>query len=364
MTSQPQWTRRLLFASSLALALSPLSAGLAMAAEKVMWGTPARPTLSAAPMMLAINQGYFDRDGLEIEIVYIQGSGRLLPQIAQREVDIGWPNADILIKSRQPGKDPLPVVFFYNSSRYSVWEVVARADSGIDSIDDLENRTLGVGGMHWGNVPLTMAILTDAGLVPDENISITPVGNGAPAFQALNSGQVDAINLYASMHAILENTGVELNYLPLPDKFTRIFSNGMATHPDTIKERPEMLERFGRAYTKGIIACEANPEFCVRNFWEMYPEQVPQDVSEEVAMEQGLKNLWATLARVVHFPEGGERRFGEFPAGDWENFISVLHETGQIEDGSVDPAVFYTNEFVDAFNDFDKDALIAEVSAQ
>ncbi len=37
--------------------------------------------------------------------------------------------SDVLMISRQPGKDPLPIKYFYNATRESAWEFVVLADS-------------------------------------------------------------------------------------------------------------------------------------------------------------------------------------------------------------------------------------------
>ena len=98
-------------------------------AEKLVFATPSPTSISYAPFAMSFQMGFFKQEGLEVEMVRIRGSGTLIPQIANKSVDIGWPNPDVTIIAAQPGRDRLPVKFYYNHLPKSVWEVIVPADS-------------------------------------------------------------------------------------------------------------------------------------------------------------------------------------------------------------------------------------------
>lgn len=162
------------------------------ASTKLVYGNVTEMTLSQAPMVAAKRLGYFNAEGLEVELMGFKGTGTLIPQMLAGRVDIGYPNPDTLIISREPGKEHLPLKFFYNMTRSSGWEFVVPADSPLKTLQDLDGKTIGVGAMTFGNVPITRAAFKALGV----NATMVPVGIGSAAFLALTSKRIDALNLF------------------------------------------------------------------------------------------------------------------------------------------------------------------------
>ena len=350
------------FAIVAILFVSVAASRLATAAEKVIWAHPSPVSLSYATIFAAMELGFFAEEGIEVENIRLKGSGSVYPQIAQKTVFVGYPNPDILIKTTRKGQDPLPVMFVYNHARSSIWEMVVLAESGIKTLEGLKNKQIAVGGLTWGHIPLTKATLADAGLEVGKTVTLVPTGQGAPAYHALTTKQVSAINQFDTVHANLENAGVKIRRIPLPSKFSTLISNGFAVHRDTVKENPGLIARFGRAVTKGILACEVNPALCIRKFWKRFPALKPTEGTEIEKLGKSIHSMRARLLRVLNFPTGQDRRFGEYSKKNWTDFVKALHETGVIKSADVDVEKFYTNQFVDAYNDFDKKTFIAKIA--
>lgn len=353
LPSTAPW-RRLAAKLCSALALSAASAAGALTPLQI--GQVTTTTLTFAPIIFAENLGFFEEEGIDLEIVEFNGTGTLLPQIVNKRVLIGYPNLDALIISHQPDRDTLPLVFFYNVTRSSAWEVVVPVDSPIGSLADLEGELVGVGALTWGNIPITRAMFADVGLTVGEDVDLQPVGTGAPAFRALTTGQVAALNLFDVQHALLEATGTEIRRLPLQPRFSNLFSNGFITHEDTLREQAPLLAAFGRAVARGTVACEAAPENCVLSFWETYPAQRPTEGDAAENLARGVRVMRARFDKFLTFPEGAARRFGEYPVEGWRDFVAALHEGGQIATTDLDVTAMFTNALVEQFNDFDVEA--------
>jgi len=328
-------------------------------AEVVTVGQATATTLTFGPVYAAEELGYFEEEGIQIENLNFQGASVLMPQVANKEITIGFPGPDPLVVSHQPGRDALPLKFFYNGARESIWEFLVLEDSPLQSLADLKGKTIGVGALANANVPITRAMLREIGLEPTD-YSFMPIGVGAPAFRATENGDVDVYNTFDTNIAAFETTGVALRRLPQDQKYRDLFSNGFIAHEDTIKEKPELLVGFGRALTKGIIVCEENPEFCVTNFYKHLPDLRPTNLSDEEIMRRGLIILQSRLSKYTAFPEGEPRRFGEYSKETWENFVSILHQGGELSTDEIDVSKLYTNELVEEFNNFDIDAVREE----
>jgi len=193
------------------------------------------------------------------------------------------------------------------------------------------------------------------------NVELVPVGVGAPAFLAFREKKVDGLNLFDAQHATLETQGTAIRRLEMPKKYLDLFSNGFIAHEDMLKENPKALAGFGRAFAKGLVACEANREACVRNFWKLYPAQKPAGDEAKVMADQ-IKVMNSRFNKMLAFG-GGPRRFGEYQVQGWRDFVEALHVGGQIQTRDIDIATLYTNDLVAEFNKFDAAAVAARAKA-
>ncbi len=346
---------------ALTVAVTAATVAPAMAQTKVVYGTVTSVTLSQAAVVAAKQLGFFKEEGLDVDVVEFNGTGTLLPQITSKRVHVGYPNPDVLIVSRQPGKDPLPLKFFYNATRESGWEFVVLADSPVKTLADLRGKKIGIGALTFGNVPITKAMFKEMGMEVGRDLELVPVGVGAPAFLAFREKKVDALNLFDSQHATLEGQGTAIRRLAMPQKYRDLFSNGLVAHEDTIKNDPQMLIRFGRAFAKATVFCEANRAACVKTFWQVYPAQKPAG-DEAAAVKQGIAIMNARFDKFLHFPTK-ERRWGEFPAEGWKNFAEALAVGGQITTKDVPVETCYTNALVPEINKFDTAAVVQRAKA-
>lgn len=341
------------------LLAAALAAAPAHAQQKLVFGTVTTVTLSLGIIVAAKQLGYFKEEGLDVDIVEFNGTATLLPQMTAKRVHVGYPNPDVLILSRQPGKDPLPIKYFYNATRESAWEFVVPADSPIRELKDLNGRKLGIGALTFGNVPITRAMFKELGV----NVELVPVGVGAPAFLAFREKKVDGLNLFDSQHATLEVQGTAIRRLAMPKKYKDLFSNGFVAHEDTIRDNPKALVGFGRAIAKTSVFCEANRAACVRAFWALYPNQKPTGVDEAKAVADGVKIMAARFDKYLDFDGAKERRWGEFPAQAWKDFAVTLFEGGQLATKDVPVETCYTNALVPEMSRFDAAAVVARAKA-
>ncbi len=340
-------------------ALLPLVAGnvAANSTEKIVVGQATATSLTFGPVFAAIELGFFKEENLELEFKNFQGASVLIPQVANKSVTIGFPGPDPLILSRQPGRDAIPVQFFYNAARESIWQFLVLEDSPIKTLKDMQGKKIGVGALANANVPITRAMLAELGLAMTKDYSFLAIGVGAPAFRATQNKDVDVYNTFDTNIAAFETTGTKLRKIPQDRKYLDLFSNGFAAHIDTIKDKPQIVIGFGRAFTKGIIVCEANPDFCVRNFYKHNPNLRPQGVSDEQALANGRHILASRMSSYLAFPKGAKRNFGVYSEQSWKDFVAALHKGGELKTDSIDVSTLYTNQFAAEYIRFDEAAL-------
>ena len=202
--------------------VSPASA----APDKVVFAWPGPASSGLAPLIFAEELGYTTADNIEIDVISLDGSGTIIPQMLNGSVFSSYITLDPLIISRQPGKPNFPIRFVYNAVRNSIWEISVLADSPIKSTKDLSGKTIGVGSLAFGNVPMTKAILKSDG-IDFSTVQFIAVGVGAPAFQALRTKRIDALNLWDIQDVQLGMEGTEIRLLPFPQQFHGVTSHSL-----------------------------------------------------------------------------------------------------------------------------------------
>jgi NitT/TauT family transport system substrate-binding protein len=302
--------------------------------------------------------GYFAEEGLDVSFVSFQTGAILLPQVVTKKVDFGWATPGILVIGKQPGRDPLPVKMVYNWTRTSNYDFVVLADSPFKTLADLKGKKIGITHLGSGNIPQTIAALRDVGLEPSKDVFLISITQSpAPVFVALKTGQVDAVNMTDGVDIELEIRGLTIRHLPWKQKFAGLFGGGFFVHEDTIRERPNIVAGFGRALTKSIIACDANPKACVRAMWKNDPTTKRSGVPEAEALADAVSIVKARSKIMFDFPAGAPHDFGAFPAETWKNYIDILADAGQIKNRDIPLDSLYTNQFVAAYNKFDIEAV-------
>src|SRR5262245_26445809 len=143
----------------------------------------------AAPFTVALDNGYFRAEGLEVTIDTSPGSLEPINRVASGACDMGFGDINSLIKFRDANTNtPIKAVFMlYNRPAFAV---VARKSLGVTRPKDLEGKTVGApaadGAYAQWNI-FVRANDIDASKVKIQNVGF-PVRE--PMLQA---GQVDAI---------------------------------------------------------------------------------------------------------------------------------------------------------------------------
>lgn len=344
-----------------AVSLTALSAQPAAAVDTIRIGWPAGFASNMAHLTFAKEIGIFKEENLDYEVISMKGTFPVVQQILSGGLDTGYVGVETVVNAAQPNATPTPLRFVYNYTRQSIWEIVVPEKSAIKTIADLKGKTIGIAGPTFGNVPVTKAALGVVG-VKENEYTLFAVGSGATAFRALTTKEVDALNLWDTMHATLEASGFALRRIPSPNEFENNPSHGFAVNEELLKKNPDLIARFGRAIAKSIVACDANIEACIHSFWRAYPAQKPQG-SEEAAMAKEKKILGARLVKLLYIPAGAPKLLGGFTEEEWRSVIKALHLGGVITETNIPMDKLYSGALAEQFNKFDRAEIVKRAKA-
>lgn len=305
---------------------------------------------SWAAFAVARDQGYFAEEGLDVELQFPGATGDVLQSIAVGRTDIGTPAAEGLFAALEQGQD---LTMTYAWTRGAVSALGVKSDSDIDSFSDLKGKTVGVPSLSSGTKVLADACLELVGLDPSQ-VKYIAVGTGSPALDALQRDRVDALMLYDTEYAAMENSGADLRTI-LPEEFEDLFSTTFATSDEWLDDNADVMKGFGRAWTKANVWALANPEAAIRTMWKVYPETKTSNDEERLLADQ-VAILESRAVALTHGDPAAEQNWGEYPESAVTNWTEFAAKFG-ITRTQLDPDELYTNEFVEFYNDFDQAAI-------
>lgn len=302
---------------------------------------------------LAQELGFFEEEGLDVEIVIVSGSSAAVQQVIAGNVDAGHPSGPATAQAVSQGNC---LKQFYTYSYQNVFGLAAAADSGVTSIEDLEGKTIGVSEPSGGEVPLVRAIMAGVGLQDAVDYQIQGIGEGgALTVEALQNGDVQAYSSSVFDVATVGAAGVELVQI-MPEEYLYFPTVSMVATCDYFEANQDVLARFARAVTKGTVWKEGNPEAALEIIRGVEPE-----LFEDEAL--GLA-FWETTQELNAFPPGMEDAlYGAHYRPGWEVYLEFAsqgtEEEGALDADAVDLDVLLTDEILEEANDFDQDAVRA-----
>ncbi len=101
--------------------------------------------LCIIPYEVAARRGYFQEEGLEVELVYARGGSQALQFLVGRAVDYAATSLDAALQAYQQGA---PILRFASTGRLPLFALASSPKApGIRGMEDLEGRTVGVSAL-------------------------------------------------------------------------------------------------------------------------------------------------------------------------------------------------------------------------
>lgn len=298
--------------------------------------------------------GFWKEEGLDVQVQLANGSGTAFQQLIAGQVVGtvgGVPPAMALINK---GAKIITVASF--NSR-NIYYPVALETSRIKDVKDFKGAKVGIVSAASSNVYWIKAMVQKYGLNPDADITLVSVGSGPAALQALQSGQIDVLQLFEAAYDQIELNGYKLRRFDHVPEFNALaYTFGMTAREDTFKNDPDLLIRLMRGITKGIVYAKANPEAAVKAHWKTYPLAKPQGISDEKALANDLLIVKSALRNHAWVEQ---KKFGYEKPEAVLAIRDTLKQFGEL-DVALPPERYFDPSLVDKFNAFDH----AEVAAR
>jgi NitT/TauT family transport system substrate-binding protein len=296
----------------------------------------------------------WEREGVDVEVVGIQGATAGMQQIAAKNIAFANVGPEVLMMARAKGARVKAV---YTYSRSTIYRAVALKSSGITKTEDLRGKTMGAIAMSTGAVPYGRQMLKAAKIDPDEDVQWLPIGDGAQALLALKRGDAAAWFAWDTAVAQIEAQGAELVHIK-PPYFGDLIGNVILVHEDFLATHKAEAVKVLRCIAEATIFGLTNPEKTIRAHWQYYPSTKPEG-DEAVAMRKA-RIVFESRFSGYQVPSGV--KWGENVESQWRGVARLMQAEKMLPE-DYDVASSYTNELIDAINQFDAKAVAEAAKA-
>lgn len=256
------------------------------------------PVTHCLPLYVAIEQGYFAKERIEVELIPLAGGATILEALAAREVDIGFSNVVSPILARSQG---LPFVAFtggpVEDSEHKDHAIMVRADSAIDNVAALRGMKIAINTRRAIDHLMILLLLRKNGLSEND---VTLVEVPFPRMLgALSSNAVDAIATaepFITLGIQAETARVLVwNYVEVrPETYVSTY----VANENFLRDKADVVERFKRALAAGTEKVRNDPQLS-REVLTQFTSLTP-DVASKVGLprfepELDRANLLETL---------------------------------------------------------------------
>jgi len=212
-----------------------------------------------APFFLGKARGYYDQEGIDLDVQEGRGSGVTVQAVAANTATFGYVDVPTMIKAAAKGA---PVRAVGVALQVSPMSVMGFADKNIRAPKDIVGKTVAVTpGDSMSQIwPL---FLKKTGI--KETDFKTVAGDAQTKLNAVMNGQADLLLGYVMDQAIKLQDATQKPVYPIrfADYGVNLISSGIVANTDTLKSKPDMVKRFLRATTKAMADAEKEPEAAV-----------------------------------------------------------------------------------------------------
>ena len=284
------------------------------------------PNIQFAPFYVAVDKGYFAKEGIEVKFDYsFETDGVALVGAGERPFAIA--SGEQVLLARSQG---LPVVYMFGWYQQFPISVISAAELNIKTPADLRGQTIGLPGLFGANYIGFQALLFSAGLTP-EDVKMDAIGfNQVEAFAAKQKNIV--VGYVANEPIILRSQGYEVNELRVAD-YVQLAANGMISNEETIAGEPDLVRAMTRAFARGIEDTISNPEEAYSISLKFVENLADQDKAVQMQILNTSIEFWKA------------EKIGYSNPQAWENMNDLLVKMKLIAE-LVDLNKAFTNKFI------------------
>jgi ABC-type nitrate/sulfonate/bicarbonate transport system substrate-binding protein len=211
------------------------------------------------PIWVAHDAGYFAKEGLQDDIILIPSGTQLAQVTVAGEIEIGSLNGSSAIAAALQGAD---LKIIGNSGNKMVFSLYVRPE--IKSVEALKGKKIGI--TRFGSAPdiSVRYALRKYNINPDKDLTLIQLGFMATVAAGLQGGSIEGGVVSPPTQFAVDKAGFK-ELISITDLDFAFPNPALVAVGPIIRSKPDVINRFIRAYVRGIHRARTDREFTYKS---------------------------------------------------------------------------------------------------
>lgn len=209
-------------------------------------------SLFYTPQYVAITQGFFEEEGLKVELINGKGADKVMAALLSNEAEIGFMGPEASVYVYNQGRDNYVINFAQLTQRDGSFLVGREKDDNF-TFDKLKGKTI-IGGRKGGMPEMTLEyVLKNNGLKLGEDVIVRTDIQFDVMAGAFVGGEGDYVTLFEPVAATLEKEGKGYVVASIGKEGGYIPYTCYSATKEYIEKNKDVIQKFTNAIYKGMV---------------------------------------------------------------------------------------------------------------
>ena len=239
-------------------------------------------TIFYAPQYAAIQNGYFEEEGMEINLILTPGADKVAAALLSKDADIGLSGSEATIYVYNGGEQDYLKTFAQLTQKDGSF-LVSRTPIENFTLEDLRGKTV-IGGRRGGMPEMTFEyVLRQNGMDPKTDLTIDTSVEFAAMGGAFIGGNDDFVTLFEPTALEVEQQGYGYVVASIGELGGVVPYTSYSARISFIEENPDLIAGFNRAVQKGLDYVHSHSdEEVAKTILSFFPDTSLNDLTEVV----------------------------------------------------------------------------------
>lgn len=250
-------------------------------------------TIFYAPQYAAIQNGYFEEEGMEINLILTPGADKVAAALLSKDADIGLSGSEATIYVYNGGEQDYLKTFAQLTQKDGSF-LVSRTPIENFTLEDLRGKTV-IGGRRGGMPEMTFEyVLRQNGMDPKTDLTIDTSVEFAAMGGAFIGGDDDFVTLFEPTALEVEQQGYGYVVASIGELGGVVPYTSYSARISFIEENPDLITGFNRAVQKGLDYVHSHSdEEVAETILSFFPDTSLNDLTEVVGRYREI-DAWPT----------------------------------------------------------------------
>lgn len=254
-------------------------------------------TIFYAPAYAAISKGYFEDEGIKIDLTLTAGADKVSAAVLSKDVDVGFCGSEATIYVYNSGEKDYLVNFARLTKRDGAF-LVSRKKYDNFTLNDLKGKSV-IGGRKGGMPEMTFEWgLRQNGIDPQKDLTID-TSVAFPAMEgAFIGGDADFVTLFEPNATNVEKQGLGYIVGYVGSWGGEVPYTAYNAKKSYIEKNPDVIKGFTRAIDKGLkYVKETDSSVVAKDIYEFFPELSLNDLTTIIERYK-TNDAWADSTKI------------------------------------------------------------------